>query len=138
MTKYNQLKEAITVIKEGLASYNYNYDDKIFDNLPLDKIESVSRLQTQINLSDIVKTVVLYSLLFLIVISIIRMIELFALNKAPKKCIISSNFVVTVIAIILVEIALYFAVNVYMGFSKEDALMDVRMYMDYAKAVRAK
>lgn len=138
MTKFNQLKEAITVIKEGLASYNYNYDDKIFDNLPLDKIESVSRLQTQINLSDIVKTVVLYSLLFLIVISIIRMIELFALNKAPKKCIISSNFVVTVIAIILVEIALYFAVNVYMGFSKEDALMDVRMYMDYAKAVRAK
>lgn len=138
MTKFNQLKEAITVIKEGLASYNYNYDDKIFDNLPLDKIESVSRLQTQINLSDIVKTVVLYSLLFLIVISIIRMIELFALNKAPKKCIISSNFVVTVIAIILVEIALYFTVNVYMGFSKEDALMDVRMYMDYAKAVRAK
>ena len=138
MTKFNQLKEAITVIKEGLASYNYNYDDKIFDNLPLDKIESVSRLQTQINLSDIVKTVVLYSLLFLIVISIIRMIELFALNKAPKKCIISSNFVVTVIAIVLVEIALYFAVNVYMGFSKEDALMDVRMYMDYAKAVRAK
>lgn len=138
MTKFNQLKEAITVIKEGLASYNYNYDDKIFDNLPLDKIESVSRLQTQINLSDIVKTVVLYSLLFLIVISIIRMIELFALNKAPKKCIISSNFVVTVIVIILVEIALYFAVNVYMGFSKEDALMDVRMYMDYAKAVRAK
>lgn len=138
MTKFNQLKEAITVIKEGLASYNYNYDDKIFDNLPLDKIESVSRLQTQINLSDIVKTVVLYSLLFLIVISIIRMIELFALNKAPKKCFISSNFVVTVIAIILVEIALYFAVNVYMGFSKEDALMDVRMYMDYAKAVRAK
>ena len=138
MTKFNQLKEAITVIKEGLASYNYNYDDKIFDNLPLDKIESVSRLQTQINLSDIVKTVVLYSLLFLIVISIIRTIELFALNKAPKKCIISSNFVVTVIAIILVEIALYFAVNVYMGFSKEDALMDVRMYMDYAKAVRAK
>lgn len=138
MTKFNQLKEAITVIKEGLASYNYNYDDKIFDNLPLDKIESVSRLQTQINLSDIVKTVVLYSLLFLIIISIIRMIELFALNKAPKKCIISSNFVVTVIAIILVEIALYFAVNVYMGFSKEDALMDVRMYMDYAKAVRAK
>lgn len=138
MTKFNQLKEAITVIKEGLASYNYSYDDKIFDNLPLDKIESVSRLQTQINLSDIVKTVVLYSLLFLIVISIIRMIELFALNKAPKKCIISSNFVVTVIAIILVEIALYFAVNVYMGFSKEDALMDVRMYMDYAKAVRAK
>lgn len=138
MAKFNQLKEAITVIKEGLASYNYNYDDKIFDNLPLDKIESVSRLQTQINLSDIVKTVVLYSLLFLIVISIIRMIELFALNKAPKKCIISSNFVVTVIAIILVEIALYFAVNVYMGFSKEDALMDVRMYMDYAKAVRAK
>lgn len=138
MTKFNQLKEAITVIKEGLASYNYNYDDKIFDNLPLDKIESVSRLQTQINLSDIVKTVVLYSLLFLIVISIIRMIELFALNKAPKKCIISSNLVVTVIAIILVEIALYFAVNVYMGFSKEDALMDVRMYMDYAKAVRAK
>lgn len=138
MTKFNQLKEAITVIKEGLASYNYNYDDKIFDNLPLDKIESVSRLQTQINLSDIVKTVVLYSLLFLIVISIIRMIELFTLNKAPKKCIISSNFVVTVIAIILVEIALYFAVNVYMGFSKEDALMDVRMYMDYAKAVRAK
>lgn len=138
MTKFNQLKEAITVIKEGLASYNYNYDDKIFDNLPLDKIESVSRLQTQINLSDIVKTVVLYSLLFLIVISIIRMIELFALNKAPKKCMISSNFVVTVIAIILVEIALYFAVNVYMGFSKEDALMDVRMYMDYAKAVRAK
>ena len=88
MTKFNQLKEAITVIKEGLASYNYNYDDKIFDNLPLDKIESVSRLQTQINLSDIVKTVVLYSLLFLIVISIIRMIELFALNKAPKKCFI--------------------------------------------------
>lgn len=138
MTKFNQLKEAITVIKEGLASYNYNYDDKIFDNLPLDKIESVSRLQTQINLSDIVKTVVLYSLLFLIVISIIRMIELFALNKAPKKCFISSNIVVAVIAIILVEISLYFAVNVYMGFSKEDALMDVRMYMDYAKAVRAK
>lgn len=138
MTKFNQLKEAITVIKEGLASYNYNYDDKIFDNLPLDKIESVSRLQTQINLSDIVKTVVLYSLLFLIMISIIRMIELFALNKASKKCFISSNIVVAVIVIILVEIALYFAVNVYMGFSKEDALMDVRMYMDYAKAVRAK
>ena len=139
MANLNEYKEALTSIKENLRNVGFDFTDKEFNNLPIESMESIQSLQTRLNLLDIMQTIVLYTLLIIAILSVVRIIELAVFKKKSNKCFISFNKVILpFVAIIIFELVLYFTVSLFAGFAADDASMEVRTLINYARAVNGK
>lgn len=137
MSKLDNFKEAVAVIREGLASLNYSYDEKLFNNLPMDNMNNIGKLQTQLSVVKYTETIISYVLAFFVAIIIIKAIEIYVFKKKPKDCYIKGKLVGVTFMVVLTMLAFYFAISVYSGYTKDEAIDEVRLFMDYAKTVNS-
>lgn len=135
MSKLDNFKDAVAVIREGLASLNYSYNEKLFNNLPMDKMNNIGKLQTQLTVVKYTETIVTYVLVFFALLIIIKAVEIYLFKKKPKDCYIKGKLVCGTFMVLLFMLAFYFAISVYSGYTKDDAIDEVRLFMDYAKTV---
>lgn len=137
MSKLDNFKDAVAVIREGLASLNYSYDEKLFNNLPMDNMNNIGKLQTQLSVVKYTETIISYVLAFFVAIIIIKAIEIYVFKKKPKDCYIKGKLVGVTFMVVLTMLAFYFAISVYSGYTKDEAIDEVRLFMDYAKTVNS-
>ena len=137
MSKLDNFKDAVAVIREGLASLNYSYDEKLFNNLPMDNMNNIGKLQTQLSVVKYTETIISYVLAFFLAIIIIKAIEIYVFKKKPKDCYIKGKLVGVTFMVVLTMLAFYFAISVYSGYTKDEAIDEVRLFMDYAKTVNS-
>lgn len=137
MSKLDNFKDAVAVIREGLASLNYSYDEKLFNNLPMDNMNNIGKLQTQLSVVKYTEIIISYVLAFFVAIIIIKAIEIYVFKKKPKDCYIKGKLVGVTFMVVLTMLAFYFAISVYSGYTKDEAIDEVRLFMDYAKTVNS-